>query len=99
MHHTRDVLIGTLRIGVSLSAQHLVPFASYLGEFSRDHPGIDLRLAYAPALAMIAMVETGELDCVIGPAVSQVPGLPADPPGGRAAAPGLPRPITAGGAG
>jgi DNA-binding transcriptional LysR family regulator len=75
VHHTRDVLIGTLRIGVSLSAQHLVPFASYLGEFTRDHPGIDLRLQYAPALTMISMVETGELDCVIGPAVSQVPGV------------------------
>ena len=70
-----DVLIGTLRLGVSLSAQHLVPFASYLGEFTRDHPGIDLRLQYAPALTMISMVETGELDCVIGPAVSQVPGV------------------------
>jgi DNA-binding transcriptional LysR family regulator len=69
------VLIGTLRLGVSLSPQHLVPFASYLGEFTRDHPGIDLRLQYAPALTMISMVETGELDCVIGPAVSQVPGV------------------------
>jgi DNA-binding transcriptional LysR family regulator len=75
VHHTRDVLIGTLRIGVSLSAQHLVPFASYLGEFARDHPGIDLRLQYAPALTMISMVETGDLDCVIGPALSQVAGL------------------------
>jgi DNA-binding transcriptional LysR family regulator len=75
VHHTRDVLIGTLRIGVSLSAQHLVPFASYLGEFARDHPGIDLHLRYAPGLTMISMVEAGELDCVIGPAVSQVPGL------------------------
>jgi DNA-binding transcriptional LysR family regulator len=75
VHQTRDVLIGTLRIGISLSAQHLVPFASYLGEFTRDHPGIDLRLQYAPALTMISMVETGELDCVIGPAVSQVPGV------------------------
>jgi DNA-binding transcriptional LysR family regulator len=75
VHHTRDVLIGTLRLGVSLSAQHLVPFASYLGEFTRDHPGIDLRLQYAPALTMISMVGTGELDCLIGPAVSQVPGL------------------------
>jgi hypothetical protein len=54
-----------VRIGVSLSAQHLVPFASYLGEFAREHPGIDLRLQYAPALTMISMVETGELDCVI----------------------------------
>jgi signal transduction histidine kinase len=75
VQHTRDVLIGTLRLGVSLSAQHLVPFASYLGEFTRDHPGIDLRLQYAPALTMISMVGTGELDCVIGPAVSQVPGV------------------------
>lgn len=75
VHHTRDVLIGTLRLGVSLSAQHLVPFASYLGEFTRDHPGIDLRLRYGPALTMISMVETGEFDCVIGPAVSHVPGL------------------------
>src|ERR1700726_493509 len=65
VHHTRDVLIGTLRLGVALSAQHLVPFASYLGEFTRDHPGIDLRLQYAPALTMISMVETGELDWVI----------------------------------
>jgi DNA-binding transcriptional LysR family regulator len=75
VHDTRDVLIGTLRIGVSLSAQHLVPFASYLGEFTRDHPGVDLCLQYGPALAMISMAGTGELDCVIGPAVSQAPGL------------------------
>jgi DNA-binding transcriptional LysR family regulator len=75
VHHTRDVLIGTLRIGISLSAQHLVPFASYLGEFTRDHPGVDLRLQYAPGLAMISMIAAGELDCVIGPAVSQVPGV------------------------
>src|SRR6201993_225927 len=75
VHHTRDVLIGTLRLGVSLSAQHLVPFASYLGEFTRDHPGVDLRLRYAPALAMISMLEAGELDAVIGPAVAQVPGV------------------------
>src|SRR5580692_533182 len=75
VHHTRDALIGALRLGVSLSAQHLVPFAAYLGEFTRDHPGIDLRLQYAPALTMISMLEAGELDCVIGPAVSQVPGV------------------------
>jgi DNA-binding transcriptional LysR family regulator len=79
VHHTRDVLTGTLRIGISLSAQHLVPFASYLGDFARDHPGIDLRLQYAPALTMISMVEAGGLDCVIGPAVSQVPGVRMTP--------------------
>ena len=79
VHHTRDVQIGTLRIGISLSAQHLVPFASYLGDFARDHPGIDLRLQYAPGLTMISMLEAGELDCVIGPAVSQVPGVRMTP--------------------
>jgi DNA-binding transcriptional LysR family regulator len=75
VNHTRDVLIGTLRIGISLSAQHLVPFASYLGQFTRDHPGIDLRLEYAGALTMISMVKAGELDCLIGPAINQVPGV------------------------
>jgi DNA-binding transcriptional LysR family regulator len=75
VHQTRDALIGTLRVGISLSAQHLVSFASCLGEFACDNPGVDLRLRYAPALTMISMVEAGELDCVIGPAVSQVPGV------------------------
>ncbi len=79
VRHTRDVLIGTLRLGISLSAQHLVPFASYLGAFARDHPGVDLRLQYAPGLSMISMLATGELDCVIGPAVSQVPGVRMTP--------------------
>jgi DNA-binding transcriptional LysR family regulator len=75
VHQTRDALIGTLRLGISLSAQHLVPFASYLGEFTREHPGIELRLQYSAALTMISMLESGELDCVIGPALNQVPGV------------------------
>jgi DNA-binding transcriptional LysR family regulator len=75
VHQTRDALIGTLRLGISLSAQHLVPFASYLGEFTREHAGIDLRLQYSAALTMISMLESGELDCVIGPALNQVPGV------------------------
>jgi DNA-binding transcriptional LysR family regulator len=79
VQHTRDVLTGTLRIGISLSAQHLVPFASYLGKFACAHPGIDLRLQYAPALTMISMIGSGELDCVIGPAVSQVPDVRMTP--------------------
>jgi DNA-binding transcriptional LysR family regulator len=79
VHQTRDALIGTLRLGISLSAQHLVPFASYLGEFTREHPGIELRLQYAAALTMISMLESGELDCVIGPALNQVPGVRMTP--------------------
>jgi DNA-binding transcriptional LysR family regulator len=47
-----------------------VPFASYLGEFTREHPGVDLRLHYTAALTMISMLESGELDCVIGPALN-----------------------------
>jgi len=68
---TKDALIGTLRMGISLSAQHIVPFAEYLGEFAREHPGVDVRLSSAAALAMIGMVESGELDCAIGPAISR----------------------------
>jgi DNA-binding transcriptional LysR family regulator len=79
VHQTRDALIGTLRLGISLSAQHLVPFASHLGEFTREHPGIDLRLQYAAALTMISMLGSGELDCVIGPALNQVPGVRMTP--------------------
>lgn len=75
VRETRDALIGTLRLGISLSAQHLVPFACYLGKFTREHPGIDLRLQYSAALTMISMLESGELDCVIGPALNQVPGV------------------------
>jgi len=90
VHHTRDVLIGTLRLGVSLSAQHLVPFASYLGEFTRDHPGIDLRLQYAPALTMISMVETAGTGLRNRTCGQPGSGPPDDSPGARAAAPRLP---------
>jgi DNA-binding transcriptional LysR family regulator len=71
VHDTQGALIGTLRMGISLSAQHLVPFADYLGAFAREHPGVDVRLHATAALAMIDMVESGELDCAIGPAISQ----------------------------
>ena len=98
MHHTGDVLIGTLRTGVSLSAQHLVPFASYLGQFTRDHPGIDLRLEYAPAL-MIIMVEEWESWIARSDSWSARSGRPDDPPGARAAAPRLPCRSPPGGAG
>ena len=90
VHQTRDVLIGTLRIGISLSAQHLVPFASYLGEFhsrsSRHRP--------APAVRRRADDDldgrdgrTGLRDRTRG---QPGPGRPDDSPGGRAAAPRLP---------
>ena len=71
VHETRDVLVGRLRLGIALSAQYLVPFAGYLGAFLRDHPGVDVRMRYAGALDMLDMVESGELDCAIGPALEQ----------------------------
>jgi DNA-binding transcriptional LysR family regulator len=71
VQETRDVLVGRLRLGIALSAQYLVPFAGYLGEFLRDHPGVDVRMRPAAALAMLDMVENGELDCAIGPALEQ----------------------------
>src|ERR1700754_1796528 len=71
VHETRDVLVGRLRLGIALSAQYLVPFAAYLGAFLRDHPGVDVRMRPAAALAMLDMVENGELDCAIGPALEE----------------------------
>jgi hypothetical protein len=54
--------------------QHLVPVAPYLGEFTREHHGIGLRLQYSAVLTMISMLESGEPDCVIGPVLSHVKG-------------------------
>jgi DNA-binding transcriptional LysR family regulator len=71
VHETRDVLVGRLRMGVSLSAQHVVPFAGYLADFLRVHPGVDVQMRMASALAMQDMVDCGELDCAIGPALEQ----------------------------
>jgi len=71
VNETRDVLVGRLRLGIALSAQYLVPFAACLGAFLRDHPGVDVRMRYAAALAMLDMVESGELDCAVGPALEQ----------------------------
>jgi DNA-binding transcriptional LysR family regulator len=67
VHDTRDVLIGRLRLGVTTAAQHVVPFAGYLGDFLSRHPGVDSRLHVAAAPGMLAMVEGGDLDCVIAP--------------------------------
>ena len=66
---TLDVVVGRLRIGIPLSARHLVPVGTYLGEFLRTHPGVDVRMRSASALAMLDMVADGELDCAIGPAL------------------------------
>jgi DNA-binding transcriptional LysR family regulator len=68
VRNTQEAMIGTLRMGISMSAQHAVPFADYLGEFAREHPGVDVRLHGPAGPAMIEMVESGELDCAIGPA-------------------------------
>ena len=65
------MLVGRLRLGIALSAQYLVPFAGYLGAFLRDHPGVDVRMRPAAALVMLDMVENGEPDCAIGPALEQ----------------------------
>ena len=75
VHRTRDVLVRTLRLGVSLlrSASGAVRFLS-----RRVHSRSSRR---RPAPAVRARVDDdldgrgGELDCVIGPAVSQVPGV------------------------
>jgi len=68
---TLDVVVGRLRLGIPLSARHLVPVGTYLGEFLRAHPGVDVRMRPAAALAMLDMVAGGELDCAIGPVLDR----------------------------
>ena len=50
------------------SAEHVVPLAEYVATFARDYPGITVEILQLAALDMLAMVETGELDCAIVPA-------------------------------
>jgi len=68
---TREVLIGRLRLGVPVSAAHLVPVADRLGDFLRTFPGVDVSMRVASALSMQEMVEVGEIDCAIAPAVER----------------------------
>ena len=65
---TREAITGTLRVGAMQSAEHVVPLAEYVATFARDYPGITVEILQLAALDMLAMVETGELDCAIVPA-------------------------------
>jgi DNA-binding transcriptional LysR family regulator len=64
------VLSGHLRIGSLQTIGHTLPFSSWLAEFSRAHPGVDISVRQLPALRMLEMVVEGELDCAL---VSVVP--------------------------
>lgn len=64
------VLSGHLRIGALQTIGHTLPFTSWLAEFSRAHPGVDIAVRQLPALRMLEMVVEGELDCAL---VSVVP--------------------------
>jgi DNA-binding transcriptional LysR family regulator len=70
VQETHGVLTGTLRIGSLRSDGHTLPFTSWLADFSREHPGIDLRVEQFAAVRTLAMVASGELDCAL---VSVVP--------------------------
>ncbi len=76
VHDIQNVVTGQLRIGVVRSALRLVRFADYVAEFAADHPAVDVHLLQVPALAMLAMVGAGELDCGLVTAVpAAVPGV------------------------
>jgi DNA-binding transcriptional LysR family regulator len=64
------VLSGRLRIGALQTSAHQLPFASWLAEFVGAHPGLDVGIQQLPALRMLTMVASGELDCAM---VSAVP--------------------------
>ncbi|MCU1477709.1 MAG: LysR family transcriptional regulator [Subtercola sp.] len=65
VQEAHGALTGTLRIGSLRSDGHTLPFTSWLADFSREHPGIDIRVEQFAALRTLAMVASGELDCAL----------------------------------
>ena len=59
------VLTGTLRIGALQTSGHTLPFAAWLAQFSRAHPGVDISVRELPSVRMLNMVADGELDCAL----------------------------------
>jgi DNA-binding transcriptional LysR family regulator len=55
------------------SAEYLVPLASTLAGFAREHPGVDLHLAQSSAVSMVEQVEDGRLHCAVVPAMPERP--------------------------
>jgi DNA-binding transcriptional LysR family regulator len=71
VHDTKQVLVGRMRLGIPVSASHVVPLARHLGDFLRTYPGVDVSMRVAPATEIPAMVEHGELDCAVLPVAEQ----------------------------
>jgi len=65
VQEVHGVLSGRLRIGALQTIGHTLPFATWLAEFSRAHPRVDIAVRQLPALQMLAMVTAGELDCAL----------------------------------
>jgi DNA-binding transcriptional LysR family regulator len=59
------VLTGSLRIGTLQTSGHTLPFAAWLAQFSRMHPGVDISVRQLPSVQMLEMVADGELDCAL----------------------------------
>lgn len=71
VQETRGVLTGVLRIGSMSSEAHTLPFTHWLADFSRDHPGVQIKVTQFAAVASLAKVAAGELDCAVLPVVPE----------------------------
>ena len=65
VQEVHGVLAGQLRIGALQTTGHRLPFASWLAEFSRLHPRVEISVQQLPALDMLTMVADGLLDCAL----------------------------------
>lgn len=65
VHDLRGVLTGHLRLGAYPVNPNVLPFARWLADFARAHPGIDIEVRQASGLRMTRMVADGELDCAV----------------------------------
>ena len=59
----REVLSGELRLGTVQKSTGTCPLSLWLADFARAHPGLHLTVQLQPALQLLTMVQSGELDC------------------------------------
>ena len=66
-HHA--LVRGTLNVGVLQSSEYLVPTARAVASFTREYPGVDVRLRWDNPPSILAAVENGSLHCGLAAAL------------------------------
>jgi DNA-binding transcriptional LysR family regulator len=68
VREVNGALSGKLRIGTVQTQSPAYRLGDWLGEFTRQYPGLDIFILQSTAVDMQNMLATGQLDCIVGPA-------------------------------